>query len=186
MTELPEESIEKAERLTRLAREAVDDAEATAYRERRDTHLDEYGFNARIRNEDTGDVLVCYPDEWVEDGVIRPERVEDTDRGVEVRLSGPGDPEEWDEVDDRNRAVVERVHAEYGEVHGATAQSLADFMSNHYGKPIADATPAELAEFREEYFPRNAWPTDEQQSLLAESVRKTVEVAGGRVPDNSV
>ena len=185
MTELPEDTIEEVERLTRLAREAVDDAEATAYRAERAGLLDEYGFTARIREEDTGEVLVCYPSEWVEDGVIRPERVEDTDRGVEVRLSGPGDPDERDEVDRRNRDVVAAVRATPGEAHAATARALADFMGNHYGKPIAEATGDELAEFREEYFPRNAWPSDEQRSLLGESVRMTVEEAGGRLPDTA-
>jgi len=183
MTDLPDETIEEAERLTRLAREAVDDAEAAAYREDRAALLDEYGYTSRIREEDTGEVLVCYPDEWVEDGVIRPERVEDTDRGVEIRLSGTGDPDEWDAVEERNREVVAAVRERHGDVHGATARALADFMGNHYGKPIADATAGELREFREEYFPRNAWPSDRQRSLLDESVELIVAEAGGRVPE---
>jgi len=182
MTELPEDTIETVERLTRLAREAVDEAEAAAYRTERASLLDDYDYTARIREDDTGEVLVCYPAEWVEDGVIRPDRVEDTDRGVEIRLSGPGDPDEWDAVEERNREVVAAVRGDHGEIHGETARALADFMGNHYGKPIADATAGELAEFREEYFPRNAWPSDEQRSLLAESVRLTVKKAGGRVP----
>ena len=183
MTELSEATLAEVERLTRLAREAVDEAEATAYREDRAALLNRNGYTARVREEDTGEVLVCHPDEWVEDGIIRPERVEDIDRGVEIRLSGPGDPEEWEAVEEQNRAVVAAVRKEHGEVHGENALALADFMGNHYGKPIADATADELREFREEYFPRNAWPTDRQRSLLAESVRVTVEEAGGRVPE---
>jgi len=177
MPDLPADTIDEAERLTRLAHEAVDDGAATAYREQRAALLAEHGYTARIREEDTGDVLVCHPDEWVEDGVIRPDRVEDTDRGVEVRLEGPGDPEQWDDVDAENRAVVERVRESHGEVHGATARALADFMGNHYAKPIAEATPEELAEFREEYFPRNAWPTEKQRELLDDSVELTVKKA---------
>ena len=177
MPELPEETIEKAERLTRLARNAVVEAEKTAYRQRRSDLLAEYDYTARVREDDTGDVLVCHPTDWVEDGVIRPERVEDTDRGIEIRLSGPGDPDEWEDVDAENRTVVERVRAEHGDVHAATAEALADFMGNHYAKPIAEATPDELAEFREEYFTRNVWPTEKQQALLAESVELTQEMA---------
>lgn len=184
MTDLPEDLTEEAERLTRLAREAVEEAEADAYRDERTALLDEYDYTARIRSEDTGDVLVCYPDEWVEDGVVRPDRVADTDRGVEIRLSGPGDPDEWSEVEAQNREVVKRVRDEHGEVHAETARALADFMGNHYAKPIAEVTPAELAEFQTEYFPRNVWPTDEQRSRLDESVRLTVAAAGGRLPDS--
>jgi len=177
MPDLPADTQDEAERLTRLAREAVDEGAAAAYRDQRTALLDEYNYNARIREDDTGDVLVCYPDEWVEDGVIRPDRVEDTDRGVEIRLSGPGDPDEWDEVEERNRAVVEAVRDEHGEAHGETARALADFMGNHYAKPIAEATPEELAEFRDEYFQRNVWPTEKQRALLDDSVQLAVEKA---------
>ncbi len=119
----------------------------------------------------------------VDDGVIRPERVDDIDRGVEIRLSGPGDPDEWAEIDAANRAVVEAVTETHGETHGANAELLADFMGNHYAKPISEATPDEIQEFRDDYVRRNAWPTAEQQSALDQSIRLTVEEAGGRVPD---
>ncbi|QIO22320.1 rnhA operon protein [Haloarcula sp. JP-L23] len=183
MTDLPSETVDEVERLTRLAREAVDEDEAAAYRAERAALLDERGYTSRIREEDTGEVIVCHPAEWVEDGVIRPDRVEDTDRGVEVRLSGPEAPDEWDAVEEQNRRVVDAVRADHGDVHGATADALADFMGNHYAKPIADATTDELREFREEYFQRNVWPTDEQRALLEESIRVTVEKAGGRLPE---
>src|SRR6056297_3612557 len=177
MPELPADAQDEVERLTRLARQAVDEGAAAAYRDQRAALLEEHDYEARIREEDTGDVLVCYPSEWVEDGVIQPDMVEDTERGVEIRLSGPGDPDEWDDVEAGNREVVERVRADHGEVHGATARALADFMGNHYAKPIAEATPEELAEFREEYFPRNAWPTEQQRELLDDSVELTVKKA---------
>ena len=179
MPDLPADTRDEVERLTRLARQAVDEGAATAYRDQRAALLDEHGYEARIREEDTGDVLVCYPSEWVDDGVIQPDMVEDTDRGIEVRLSGPGDPDEWDDIEAQNRAVVERVRADHGETHAATARALADFMGNHYAKPIAEATPEELTEFREEYFTRNVWPTDRQRALLDESVRVAVEQADG-------
>jgi len=177
MPDLPADTQDEVERLTRLARQAVDEGAAAAYCDQRAALLEAHDYEARIREEDTGDVLVCYPAEWVVDGVIQPDMVEDTDRGVEIRLSGPGDPEAWDDVEDENRAVVERVRADHGEVHAATARALADFMGNHYAKPIAEATPEELAEFREEYFPRNVWPTERQRELLDDSVELTVEKA---------
>ena len=183
MTDLPTDVTERAERLTRLAREAVDDAEADAYTTERDEILAEYGYTARIRNDETGDVLVCHPVDWVDDGVIRPGRVDDIDRGVEIRLSGPGDPDAWAEIDAENRAVVEAVAEAHGETHGANAALLADFMGNHYAKPISEATPAEIQEFRDDYVRRNAWPTEKQQSVLEQSIRLTVEEAGGRVPE---
>jgi hypothetical protein len=182
MTELPESAIDSVERLTRLARNADDPAEAEAYRQQRASTLTEYGYTARVREEDTGDVLVCYPDEWVVDGVVRPDRVNNTDRGIEIRLSGPGDPDEWADVEAENSAVVEEVRDEHGDVHAGTARILADFMGNHYAKPIAEITPEELSEFCEEYVPRNAWLTDEQRSILDTSVRLTIEHAGGRFP----
>ena len=183
MTDLPSDVLERAERLTRLAREAVDESEATAYLDERDALLGNHDFTARVREDDTAEVLVCHPAEWVEDGVIRPGRVDDVDRGVEIQLSGPGDPEEWEAVDERNRAVASAVAEDHGAVHGATATALADFMSNHYAKPIAEATPDELEEFRTEYFRRNAWPSDEQRALLEESVRLALEKSGGRIPE---
>src|SRR6056297_3040620 len=119
MPELPADTQDEVERLTRLARNAVDEGAAAAYRDQRAALLDDHDYESRIREEDTGDVLVCYPAEWVADGVIQPEKVDDTDRGVEIRLSGPGDPDAWDDVEAENRAVVERVRADHGEAHGA-------------------------------------------------------------------
>jgi hypothetical protein len=167
---LPESVVEEAERLTRLARDAVDGNEAAAYRDRRGALLEAHDYTARLRSEDRGEVLVLHPVEWVEDGVVRVERVEDVSRAVEVPLDGTGDPEEWDDVEARNRALAESVEAEHGGVHGANAHAFADFMGNHYAKPIERATERQVEEFTEEYFPRNAWPTDEQREALGESL----------------
>ena len=168
--------IDEAETLTRRARRAVDDNEAAAYRGRRDELLAEYGYRARIRDDEHA-VLVLYPDEWVEDGVAQLGEIENLDRGIERPLEGPGEPEQWDELAAENREIAELVAEEHGEVHGETAHALADFMNNHYAKPIADATEAELSEFRSEYFPRNAWPSDQQKAVVEKSVRLTVECA---------
>jgi hypothetical protein len=120
---------------------------------------------------------VCYPTEWVSDGTIQVDAVEDVSRGVEVPLSETGARDDWDAVDTHNRAVVAAVAARHGEPHTATARALADFASNHYAKPIEELTDDECREFRTEYFPRNAWPSDEQREAAEDSVRVTRQVA---------
>ena len=177
---LAEDVVAEAERLTRLAREVTDPNEAAAYRAKRDDLLAASDYEARVREED--DVLVLHPTEWLADGTIRVEQVEDLDRGIEVSLSGPGDGEAWEEVEAHNRGLAETVAEAEGEPHGATAHALADFASNHYAKPIEDLTADELAEFREEYLPRNAWPTDAQRASLATSLRLVYEAADAPVP----
>ena len=180
-TELPTDVIDEAELLTRHARRAVDPNEAAAYRDRRASILSDHGFRARVREEGR-DTLVLYPDEWVEDGTVQPERIEYIDRGIERPLEGPGEADEWAVVEEHNRELAETVADTRGEVHGANADALADFASNHYAKPIEDLTGAELEEFLAEYFPRNAWPTDDQQAVVEQSVRLTYQVADQPLP----
>ncbi len=174
MSELPEEVADEAERLTRLMRAAADDNERTAYRERRRELLADHGFTARVR--DTDDTLVCHPDEWVVEGEVRPERIEDTGRAVERSLSGAGDPDDWESVAAHNDRVVEAVAA-HGETHGANARAFADFMSNHYARRVESATEREIEEFHTEYFVRNAWPTDEQRETIERSLSLVFEEA---------
>ena len=176
--ELPERTVERVERLTRLARDAVDDAEAAAYREERAKLLAEHDFTARVREDDAGETLVLHPEEWTEDGTIRTGRIEDTGRAVEVSLSGPDDPDEWDAVDEHNREVAARVREAHGDVHGDNAEAFADFMSNHYARPVESATSDEIAEFLSEYFPRNAWPSDEQRAVVDDSIEFVLETGG--------
>jgi hypothetical protein len=166
---LPSGVVDEAERLTRLARDAIDEGEATAYREARAELLGEHDYTARVREEDH-DVLVVYPEEWVEDGTVYPERIDDIDRGIERALSGPGDPDDWETVWEHNMGIVEEIEAEHGETHAANAEALAEFLSNHYAKEIEKATESELAEFLEEYYPRNVWPSDDQKAVVDESV----------------
>jgi hypothetical protein len=180
---VPGDVVADAERLTRLAREAVDHDEAAAYRTDRDDRLGEYDYTARVREDDTGETLVCHPDEWVEDGTIRPDRIDDTSRAIEVALSGTGDPDEWDDIDAHNRDLVERVRDDHGDVHAANVSVLADFAGNHYAKPIDDLTAPELREFENEYVVRNAWLDDDQAAVLEESVHYAFDVAKERVPD---
>lgn len=175
--DLPRATVEQAERLTRLAREVVDEAEAEAYREERSDLLADYDFIARVRDDDTGETLVLHPDEWVEDGTIRTDRIEDTDRAAEVSLSGPGDPDEWEAVDEHNREVAARVREAHGDVHGDNAEAFAEFMSNHYARPVESATSDEVSEFCSEYFKRNAWPSEKQRAVVEDSLKFVFESA---------
>jgi hypothetical protein len=176
MADLPDDVRTTAERLTRRARRAAPEA-AAAHRARRDELLADHGYAARVREEDGDEVLVLYPLDWFEDGRVRPDRIGDLDRAVEIRLTGVGDPDDWDAVARHNREVAARVRERHGDVHGDNAAAFADFMSNHYAKPIEDATPEEVAVFLKEYFPRNAWPTDDQRTAVDESVERLVELA---------
>ena len=182
-TDLPRDVADEVERLTRLKRTTVDDNEATAYEQRRDDLLDEHDFTSRIRDDDGDDVLVLHPEEWHEDGVIRTDRIEDIDRAVEIPLEGTGDPDEWDDVDAHNRDLVATVRDTHGDVHGNNAAILADFAGNHYAKPIESLTGDDLAEFCTDYFVRNAWPSDDQQEVIAESIELIFETADERVPN---
>jgi len=176
--DLPGDVVDEAERLTRLARAASDPNERRAYERERATLIAEYGFVARVR--ETDDTLVLYPDEWVVDGTVRTDRIEDTDGAVERSLSGPGAPDEWERVERDNAALVERVRErahEDADTHAANARALADFAGNHYAKRVERLTEAEVAEFLDDYFPRNAWPDERQRALVEESVALAFEVA---------
>ncbi|OYR52731.1 hypothetical protein DJ71_28070, partial [Halorubrum sp. E3] len=69
-----------------------------------------------------------------------------------------------------NDAVADAVADARDAVHADTARSFAAFMSNHYVRAVDDATPEMREEFREEYFPRNGWPSDEQLAVVDESL----------------
>jgi len=178
---IPSAVADEAERLTRQARRAASEREAAAYRGRRERLLAEHDYRARIRDDDR-EVLVLYPDEWVEDGTVVPDRIDDLDRGVERPLEGPGEADDWETIADHNRDLAETVEREHGEVHGANAHALADFMSNHYAKPIEQATEGELTEFLTDYFVRNSWPSNDQKAAVRESVRLVYECAGEPAP----
>lgn len=179
--ELPEDVIETVERLTRHARLADDDR-AERVRQRRDEHLAEYGFEARVRSERDGDVLVCYPSEWLDDGEVDLDRIDDRSRAVERALDRPEADADWETVDADNRAIVDAVEERYGAVHAANVAAFADYMGNHHALRIADATADHVAEFRDEYFPRNAFPADDQRAVLAESLERAFEFVDGEPP----
>lgn len=181
-SELPHAVVEAAERLTRLARRAVDEGEAEAYRADRDARLVEHGFTARVREEERRDVLVLYPSEWMEDGTVRLDRIEDRSRAHEIPLGGVGEEDEWETVEAHNAELVERVAEEAGAVHAANARAFADFMGNHYVRRMESAGEREVRDFLEEYFPRNAWPSDEQREVVEASLRLVFEAGGAEAP----
>lgn len=182
--ELPLETIEEAERLTHLARGAGDDAEAAAYRTRRSELLAEYGFTARVREEnDGGETLVCHPVEWLDaNGVVDMSAIQDTDRAAEVRLSGRGEQGTWADAEAYNRAIVETIREDEGAVHAENARAFADFMGNHYAATFEDARSVHVREFIDEYYPRNAWPSDEAEAVLEVSLRLVFEKTESRYP----
>jgi hypothetical protein len=182
MTELPRPVRAAAERLTRLSRRAVDDREAAAYERDRDDRLDEYDFTARVRAAD--ETLVLYPAEWVDGETARIDRIEDTDRAVEIPLDG-GEAGEWADVEAHNARVVDAVAERAGPLHAENARIFADFMGNHHARRVETATAAELREFLDEYYPRNAWPSDEQRRVIEQSLEQTFAVTETAPPEFS-
>lgn len=183
MTELPESVIEEAVRLTRLARRAVDENEAEAYRAERDGNLATYGFTARVREEGSRAVLVCYPTEWVQEGTVQFDAIEEQTRAVERTLTGPDHDQPFDEIDTHNRELVQAIRAEGGPAHAENAAAFADFMGNYYMRPVESASAAEIKEFLTEYYPRNVWPTNEQEAIVEDSLRLVFETADRQPPD---
>ena len=177
---LPEAVVDAAERLTRLARQATDDAEADAYRADRADTLSAHDYTARTREDD--DTLILYPDEWIADGTVQLARIDDTDRAVEIPLSSAGD-DTWAAVEADNAALVAAVGDAHGPIHEANARAFADFMGNHYCRRIETATADELAEFYTEYYPRNVWASAEQQAALDASLEYLFAAADTVCPE---
>jgi len=155
------------------------DEEASVYRERRDELVADHDYETRIREED--DTLVLYPEEWIEDGTVQFDRIEETDRAVEITLSGPGDPERWQETAEHNDELAAAVAEEHPD-HAENARAFADFASNHYAKPAEKLTAGEVEEFLDDYYPRNAWVEETEASLIETSVRKMFVAADTEPP----
>ena len=182
MTELPPEVVADAERLTLLARRTDDPETAAAYCDERDARLAAHRFRARVREEADRDVLVCYPAEWIADGTVRLDQIEDRSRAVEIPLGGVGDEAEWEAVEAHNSDLVRRIEGDAGRVHAANARAFADFMGNHYVRRRETAGEREVRDFLSEYFPRNAWPSDEQRDRIEASLHLVFELTGREPP----
>ena len=179
---LPDAVTDTAERLTRLARQATADSEREAYRADRDEALAAHDYTARVREED--DTLVLYPDEWIDGNTVQFDRIDDTDRAVEIPLSGGGD-DTWAAVEADNAALVDAVGEAHGPIHEANARAFADFIGNHYCRRIETATADHLAEFREEYYPRNVWADADQQAAIEDSLGYLFAAADTECPERS-
>jgi hypothetical protein len=160
---LPETVVETAADLPRRARRGAEGARAE-----REALLAEHGFAATVRE----DTLVLHPSDWLDGETVDPDAI-DTDDAVEVPLDG-GD---WSEVAAYNRAVADRVRERHGDPHGATAEAFAAYMNNHHATRIDAATPRQIETFRDDYFRRNAWPSEAQRVALGESIELIYDVA---------
>ena len=163
-------------------RHATDEDIGQRARERRSELLKRHGYASRIREDEHGAVLVCYPETWMADGELVPAAVEDTDRAVEIPLSGAGDPDDWAELAAHNDAIARSVAERHGRDHGENAMAFATFMNNHRARPIDTAGPDDVREFLAEYYPRNAWPSDQQAKIVEDSIALTRELADDADP----
>jgi hypothetical protein len=179
--EVPESVVDEAERLTRLARDATDPEERTSYERDRDERLEPYDFVARYRAED--DTLVVHPAEWVVDDAVHPELIVDIDRAIERSLTGAGDEADWGAVEAHNAEVVAAVRESADDRHARNARAFADFMGNHYARKVETASGGEIREFLDEYYPRNAWPTDEEKAVIAQSLEMVFDAADAELPE---
>jgi len=129
------------------------------------------GYRWRIREADS--TLVCVPGTWFNDGVVMPERV-DTAEAIEIECAPSATG--YDAVATANAEVAAAVSAAYGPTHGENAAIIARFMSAHMRRPIASMTEADRAAF-DEFYRRNAWPSDDAKEVITQSVKLMRELA---------
>ena len=120
---------------------------------------------------------MLYPQSWLVDGIAQVDQIDDTDQAIEISLSGPATGADWEDVETTNQAIIDTVREEHGRIHAKNIRAFADFMGNHYLKPVADATRDERREFLDDYYTRNAWPSEEEAAVVSESIRllETIE-----------
>lgn len=171
MAELSEHAVETAVRLARAVVDGTDGAD-----DRLTSHVAQYGYVHRIREDEDGPVLVCYPAAWLDDGVLDRSAIDSLADAIERPLY-PVTPDDWTIVDQHNRAAATAVEASYGLVHGENAAAFGAYMSNHHARRVEKATRADVESFLAEYYPRNAWPAAEARSVVEESVSLTIVVA---------
>ncbi|MFB6198554.1 MAG: rnhA operon protein, partial [Halobacteriaceae archaeon] len=173
--DIPPEDVDKIVRLTKLSLRATDPDEAEAYREHRDSIAEDHEYLVRLRD---GDTVICHPEEWLDDeGKIKMNAIDDTDRAIEREFDTGRADESWERIDSHNKDIARRVFEEYGATHGENAKAFADYMSNHVAKRVEDASSTEIDVFLRDYYPRNAWPSDEQRTLVVKSIRHMLEIA---------
>lgn len=165
---MTEEWVERAVEFTRHGLRTGDEEVL----ERRDRLVRSHGHRARLRLDDM--VLVLYPEEWVEDGEVRFEEVEDVDRALEVEL----EPEkEWGEAHSENKELLSEFGERVEDHHVYNARVFTEFLENHYSISVMDARQEHVNEFLEEFYPRNAWPSRQARVCVDESVEMFLEFA---------
>ncbi|MDZ7849318.1 MAG: rnhA operon protein [Halodesulfurarchaeum sp.] len=181
MPDLPDSVFETVRAMTRTIRRETH-SDPVAIRERRDTLLDRYGYAARVREDQSDPVLVCYPDHWLADGTFQPEHLESTENAVEGPLYSLPQGDSWAAIEAHNEALAERVAEQFGETHGANAAAFGTYMANHHAARIEAATSVEIEDFLAEYFPRNAWPSGTEAAAVETSLERVFAVAGEPFP----
>lgn len=167
-----DEWVSEAVRLTRLSR--VDESNAEVYIEERDSLVGERGYRARVREDDT---LVLYPDDWVVDGTVRVDKIEDKNRALELPLDPEG--RAWEEVHDENRSLLESfAESVEDEAHVFNASAFAEFVENHYSISVRDARQKHVREFLDEYYVRNVWPSEDAAGRVGESLSLLFDSVG--------
>lgn len=181
MPEIPRAVVETARAMTRAVRRGTH-ADPESLRRRREQLLARYGYAGRVREEESGPVLVCYPADWVEDGVYQPEAVTSTDEAVERSLWSTDRDDDWETVAAHNRDLAATVRDRHGEVHGANAAAFGIYMANHHAVRVEAATAEQVRDFLEEYYPRNAWPSTEEAAAVRQSLERLFAAAGEPFP----
>ncbi|XGI83882.1 rnhA operon protein [Halorutilales archaeon Cl-col2-1] len=166
-----EDWVDEAVRLTKMSLTSP----SPVYEDRLDELAAENGFVARLRDDET---LVLYPDDWVVDGEVDVERIEDTDRAHEIPLSEKG--ESWEDVHSYNSDVIEELSEmeEVTETEVSNAEYFVEFLENHYILPVDEVSQKHVREFLEDYYPRNVWSSPNEEETVKKSVRKLLEAAG--------
>ena len=165
---------ELIDRIVELSRQIISEVDQTAIKsleERRDRLLEHLPYRVYIRSDTDEPVLVLYPESWIHDGIVDPDRIDSIDEAIERPLSSTVTEDDWADIHRHNMSIAKEVADRFGPVHGANIQALASFLSNHYLTRIEDINSAQLREFRDEYFVRNAWPTVEQKVVLDRSIK---------------
>lgn len=158
--------VEEAARLTRVALSGDDEA-----RERRDEIAAERGYRAWEREDGT---LVIHPADWLdEDGVIDMEAF-DADEAYEVPLEGGG----YEEAREANEALLDVFEEDASEPDVFNARAFAEFCENHHATAVENASEKHVREFKEEYYVRNVWASEEAEKRIKESLRTLLREAG--------
>lgn len=148
-----------------LARPALGGGDLSEAREAAGQH----GFGVRLRDT----VLVLYPEDWLEDGVVRPDV--DVDRAFEVDLADTADRQRARE---RNEKLLGEFESsvERGTVDDVAVEDVvfnvrrfAEFCANHHGVAVDEAGDV-VEEFVSDYYVRNVWASESQREALVASL----------------